>query len=1181
MNKVNNFLENYGSIITWIPTIIFGLCVLIQLLFGLLRGLRKNSILMSLSIIALVIAYVLYACVLTRSFFEEFVLGLYKGISGKSLQETLNVSEENTRFKTIISAYIESRIEGDNAQSYAYFATYVEALATSILGLIYMFFTIIFWRILYRFFYLFAYLPFFREGKYKKKKIKDYEYQTAMENIGAVKDNEEEAPKKTAKPYKRRRLLGGALGILRGSLIGILLISIFGTAFYVVSGMNTEKVEAGENITLTIGKESYDLTEAYKFMYDYDNTGVNYPLNNMTNSRGVPIYASISSLFCKGKVEVSDGDNVTIYPIEELGHIMGILHDGVRLLNSYGVNEFNKNSFNTLKTLVQTNEVFVDDVYNYIHGIGTTKLHRAIGRTVTNHFYDIVTNSGYNNKYLDVVFTGEHAINLDDLVSKDDIRVMINIIADGFGAYDSYKDSNNDIKQLIINEVDTVFDVVDDFLELKVFNQDEEKVNYILGDLLELACSKSKSLDGISFDGIDFIGKDGEVHNFVDALYKFLTSDLVSYKESNIYFNYKNVNSIFNSTDGETSVMEDIKGSEALRRISSCLISNAKVDGDTLYIPNSCKDSDGYLTTKEFEGFFDAVGDVVESTEFTNEEVLLADIAQDAIPDLISSISSNSELPSIVSKSNVLSAIAANYIYKNLSTELTIPSYLVLDENVKEDNINAWLGEDGELYHLLNAVIVFDIASAVTDGADIDINTILDTEKISTALESEIVHCTISNKIVEEDASNNEYMIPSIAYDSDGIILKEEIVSVVGAICELEGEAENKSIESVDQNVILNNDVDMDIVLQSTIIWYSISQRFSETTIEVPNASYVDLSAEEKYVSKDEIKNTVSALKALGDDDLDNINADSDVFLSLYNDDEKLNTILSSYIAWYKISDEFKKKITNIPSDVVLSISSQDYIEANEVKALAKAMHQFGETTIQTYDVTENLLLNVTDLDKVLESHIVWYEASLRIIDNGEFRILDDAMDYTIGDSVYMKYTEVYNMLFTCKTLGLTSLTSSDISPVTIVEKGLTNYVGDTLTLRATICDSILYTHEKGIIDENNTLEGKYDVYDSSDKVYSYSSIETMAIINGLAKLGIDTYTDGLTFTRENVISLQQSDRAIVLESNTLWLYVSEQFKSLYTPTETYNIYVCNAGVVSVDNNYAVIAKSDIVSYGY
>ena len=101
-----------------------------------------------------------------------------------------------------------------------------------------------------------------------------------------------------------------------------------------------------------------------------------------------------------------------------------------------------------------------------------------------------------------------------------------------------------------------------------------------------------------------------------------------------------------------------------------------------------------------------------------------------------------------MSKSNVLSAIAANYIYKNLSTELTIPSYLVLDEDVKEDNINAWLGEDGELYHLLNAVIVFDIASAVTDGADIDINTILDTEKISTALESEIVHCTISNKIV-------------------------------------------------------------------------------------------------------------------------------------------------------------------------------------------------------------------------------------------------------------------------------------------------------------------------------------------------------------------------------------------------------------------------------------------------
>ncbi|MCR5706254.1 MAG: hypothetical protein K6G48_05615 [Acholeplasmatales bacterium] len=1182
MDIFTEFLSNYGMYIAWVPTIIVGLCILVQLLLGLLRGLRKNTILMTLSIIALIVAYVVYAAVLTQAFFEEFVLGIYKSAAGESLQQTLNVSEENTRFKTIISAFVESKIEGDNANSYTYFATYVEALATSILGLIYMIFTIIIWQLLYRLFHLFIYLPFFREGKYKKKKIKEYEYQTAMNNIGAVKgEDNQEASKKEPKPYKRRRLLGGAVGILRGTLIGILLISIFGTTFYVVSGMDTQGVEEGESITVSFGDDTYDLTEVYNFMYDYDNTGVNYPLNNFTNSKGVPVYASISSLFCKGKIEVSDGDSVTVYPIEELGHIMSILHEGVRLLDSYGVSSFNKDSFNTLKTLVQTDEGFVDDVYDYITGIGATKLHRALGRTITNHFYDIVTNAGYDNKYLDVVFTGEHAINLDDLVSKDDIRVMINIVGDGLGAYDTYTEANKDVKELVINSVDTVFDVVDDLLELKIFNQDEENVNYVIGDLLELACDNASSLKDVEFDGVDFLGSDGEIHNFADALYKLLTSDVISYTDSNMYFNYKNINSIFNSdTEGETSVMDDIKSSEALRRISSCLIYNSDVDGNTLYVPESCKDSDGYITSKEFEGFFNAISDVVGSTTFSKDEVLLSDLASDIVPELISSISSNSELPGFVTQSNVLSAIAANYICQNLSSELTIPSYLTLDENTKEEHIESWLGSDGELYNLLNAVITFDLASAVTDGSDIDINSILDSEKIAVALNSAIVHYTISNKMVEEDATNTEYTIPSIAYDSDGVISKDEIINTIAAIEELESGMETKSIESIDQNVILNDDLDMDIILASNIIWYSISSRFGETTVEVPNASYVDLDADEKYVYKDEIKNTVEALKALGDTDLDNINVNSETFLSLYNDDTKLNTVLSSYIAWYKISKEFKEKITNIPADVIESISSQDYITSDEIKALSKAMNQFGETSISTYDVSESLLLNVSDLDVVLDSHIVWYEASIKIRDNGEFRILEDAMDYTIGDSVYMKYSEVYNMLYTCKTLGLTSLTSADISPVTLVEKNLTDYVSNTLTLRATICDSILYDHEKGIIYLNDDLVAGYDVYNSTASVYVYSADEAETIIIGLAKLGVDTYTEGLTFTMANVIALEQADRATVLESNTLWLYVSEMFKSVYTTYESYDIYSCTAGVVSKTSGYDVIAKSYIESYG-
>ena len=1192
MDGLSTFIDKFGHYIAIIPTIVILVIVIVGFLLGLLRGFRKNTILMCVSLSALIIAYLIFVLVLRKAFFEEFVLSIYNSIRGETLQQTLNVSDDNKRFADIISAFIESKL-GDKVQaSYQYFSAYVKALSNAMLGLIYMVVTIILWQLLYRILHLTVYLPFFREGKYKKKKQKEYEYYKAMDNIDSSYEQKEEnsedenesepkKPNKTVNPYKRRRLLGGAIGILRGILIGVFAVSIFGTAFYVASGLKTDKIEEGDEIVVSYNGNNYDLTTLYEYFYEYDHTGLNHALNSIKNTRGVPIYVSVSSLFCKGKIKVSeDGINTTIYPIEELGNVMGILHDGVLLLNEYNILDDGVDTFDALKNEISTNEEFNDDLYKYIKSIGTSKFHRAIGKTISKHFYEIINSAGYSNKYLDVVFAGDDALTINDIVSKDDIKTFINIASKSIDTYDTYKE-NKDPKEIVINETDNVKGIVDEMLNLTVFNQDKQKINNVVCNLLELVCDKFKSLKGISFDGINFVGTDGIVKDFLNTVVDFLKCKLVAYEDNTLKFNYKNINSIFETEDGTASVCDQIKENEVLRRVFSKILSNTDLDSGTIYIPQSVLDSDGYIIASEFKGFFDSISDIITNTTFSKDFVELKDIASDMLPEIIESISSNSQMPGFVVESKLLSAIASNYIYESLSDSLSIPTELLLDENVREQNIENWLGTDGELYHLLNAAITYDLGSVITDGDEIGVDSILDADKISIAVESKIVHYTISKNILEEAETNTEINIPSDAVE-DGVISKEEIVNSVKALVELEKDQETKTLDSISQNTILNSDIDLNIVLSSKIMWYTISNKFDDTEVAVPNAAYVDITSPLKYLLKEEIINTVDALKSLGQDDLENIDISSEVFLSLHGNSDKLDNVLSSYIAWYEISKQFKNKITDLPNDIKFELLNQEYISRDELKSVNGALNELGISTLNSYNITESALLNVSSIDNLLASHIAWYETTKKIISGGQFIVLEEALEYK-SLSTYLKYEEAYNMLYVCKNLGLTSFTSSGISPVSIEANNLTSYIGDTLTLRATITNSILYVHSKGTIYLDNSLVSGFTLHsDNTVSKYVYSASETENIIKGLSTLNVNNYTDGLTFTMSQIIALDSTKRDIVLSSYTLWLYTSNLFISQpYTfNKENQNVYELEAGVVTLKNNYEVITKSDLRSYG-
>ncbi len=1169
-------IEKIVQYLSWVTTIIFAVVLIYNILRGFLRGFRKSMILFILSIASLIAAYLIYLFVLRKPFFDQLIMDIIEKVSGKPIEDSMKLSEKPTTLSECVSLFIKSKMSEKNQLQYGYFDEVVVALTTSILGILYMSITFVVWFFIYKLTYFVIYLPFLREGKYKKKVEKRYQETSSDED--AEDDLVEKKPK--IKHYKRRRGLGCLVGAVKGVLMGVIFTSIYVTLFYITSNGKTYKIEDDEQVVISYNGKETDLTEFFDAVYEYDRTGMNFVLNRFIKIDGYPLGAYIPSLFCNGKIVIKeDNINTKIYPIKELSNMVGIIEEGIMLLNDYNVfgSSSDETTLNILKAQISNNDEFVDALYDYIASIPSkTPLFKTLGKIVSNHFYDMLENAGYANKYLECIFRGDHAITISDIVSKSDIKVCLNIVSTGIKVYDDYKESN-DFKQILINQTEAVKSVTNEVLNLHVFENDSDTVNGLVGDLLEIVCERIDTLKGISFDGIKFVGKSNILSEFTSTVFKFLNISLIEYSDNNLSFNYKNINSIFNANEGETSVIDDIKSSEVLRRISSCILTNSNIDGAKLYIPTSCKDDSGYISKEEFTNFFTSIQKVIESSTFSKDSVYLSDLVEDIVPEIVSTISNNKDMPSYVTSSKVLSAIASNYIYDGIKDTVVVPDELVLTDEVRDEHIDAWLGEDGELNHLLNAAIAYNVGDIITNGAEIDIDSFLDSSKMETALKSEIIYYTVSNEIIKAQESNDQISIPKSAYDGE-LISKSEIVNTIAAVEELEKNLETKDLDSLDQNVILTADINVDTILKSNIIWYSISKSFVDSGVNIPNAAYVDTTSEEKFITKDEISNTVDALKNLSQTNLDEIEINSNVFLTLVAEDSKMNAILNSYTAWYEISSRFITCINEIPADVKTNILDQTYITKDEIINTTKALNEFDITQIETYSISQEKLLSITSYDKILASHIIWFKATKEMIDSNGFIILKSAIDETMGD-VYMQYNEIYNLLTVCSKLGATTFEMESFSLSKVKEYGLETTISNTITLRATLTDIVLYQNHNGIIYDEDHVTSNNEVYNSNTTRYVYTALETKNIISGLNALGIDTYNAELDYSISEVKSLNEEDRDILLSSNTLYLYTSDLFKT-YVPYEANPSYYTNGkvltGTVVIDDDYKVLIKDKI-----
>lgn len=1057
MDSFFNMLGEYGTIIACIPLVIFILVLVYNVVIGLIRGFRKNLILMIISLSALVIALLIFVIILKRRFFEAFVLWIYESIAGRSLNSVLGVDEGYKSFSTIICAYIQTKVSGQYVGVYENFSPYVIALANVIIGFVYMIMTYIIWKLLYYIGYFGIYLTIFREGKYKRKKNK--EYYDSLNSIECIEEEKEVE----VKPYSRHIGFGALIGVARGILLGFLSISIFGSLFFIISGGNDVKVSKDETIEITLDGKIYDASNLYEFFDDYGDINV---VAESIRVGGVPVYASLPNIFCSAKIVIKeDGIKEKIYPVNELSHVLGILHGGVILLDKYNIDIKSSSIVDDLSNIYNANGSFSDDLYSYITSFGKSRFGKALGRTVTNHFVEIVEASGKSNYYFETIFKGENALNITDIVSKRDLRVFINIIGKSLALVSDYKQSK-DIKDVVINSSDNITAITNEILNLSIFSSKEYvKINNITSKLLEKSLSKIKIFNGITLSGINWVtdgSTDGEIKSFVKSINKFLDSKFLLYEDNKIKIDFNKIDNLFAVDSTNESFVDIVSSSKPVNNMLTACLKNAKLLDEEIYIPQSALDSDGIIKSSETKKMLEAIKVLIEEADFTEDDIVTSTSIKDVIlPKLLDS-ASKEKVSDAINSSIIISSAVSLTLYKfveeantnNPGLGIVIPDDLVLDKEHIKDNLSNWIGEDKELSRLLACQGVLDLTNV--DG----INDILDlnNDQISVLTASKIFAGTLNKKVNDANFGDVEVVVIEQAKDENGNISSEEIANAITSIKVLIGydnlseeDKANFSFDSISLDVsdILSNEAKKNSIFNSLILQSSVSYYVYnkiKTSVSVPSelellskdstnfTNWITINNDHKELYY--IVESICVLD-LTDKLEENINIDANSVLAKLGDtaeeiDENVNKLVSSEIIYNEINDNIIDNASSstyiIPSNAI----EDGRVTKNEIKNVLVAAKEIGISDIN--NINTNILLenNSISYERLCASYIIKYKISDSIINCG---ISPSTYSYEDKEATekYIKTTEIENTINALKVMGITDLENIIINETEIL----------------------------------------------------------------------------------------------------------------------------------------------------
>lgn len=304
--------------IAWIPTILFVSGLVVSTLFGVWRGLRKSALFLLHSVCAAAVCLGLFFFFTRSRAFDKLLLKIGDAVTG-GLADKLGVDAECTTLREVLAAWLPSRLNYG-----AEVAIVLRENGAYLLTVVDMVYRIAFAFVCYLLYLLIVFILYIvYHAAYSERKYKSKVEEKVREN-------------QTDRPYRAHRIAGGAVGLARGFVAGVLSLSLLGSVLFMAADLGKNK-----SLDLSFSNNNMDFAfSVYDAADDYGEHGIFRFLNSLHGTDGSPYYLFAADLIFSGRLsDEVNAVNANVNFRKEIGAYTRFARRTAALLLEYGGDE--------------------------------------------------------------------------------------------------------------------------------------------------------------------------------------------------------------------------------------------------------------------------------------------------------------------------------------------------------------------------------------------------------------------------------------------------------------------------------------------------------------------------------------------------------------------------------------------------------------------------------------------------------------------------------------------------------------------------------------------------------------------------------------------------------------------------------------------------------------------------
>lgn len=876
ISNINKYLP---FVIKYVPTIFFFSVVLIWFLIGFHRGFRKSGILLFNSFFALTIVIILFLLLSSQQFFNKDIIKFINMIMGDNyLQNKLEVSIDRKTLTDILIEYWLKNKDVSISEVLIDSGAYITALAEAVLRVVLSIVLFLLYLLIIFILYI-IYLIFFNSRKKKKKVNKDFERF------------------KEPHSYQKRRLLGGFIGMFRGLVFSVIVLSIIGAPLYLIFYHNNNTDIIADNTQEEYSEE----TTLFKSISKYGNNGIYKVLNSVKDPNDVPYYLFLTDLVFEGAVD-EDGVNDKIYFYSELISYRAFIDKSINLIVEYLSDDFysaiydgDKNAIIDCLSDVFKQEEFQEefklvfetfDKDTYLFNLSISLINSIINN-IDDIFDDneeiqdglkVMFKEGYKSEYETIDDDMLVTIKLKDLIAPSDLDVILSM---GFDLFNAYNNKDSDDTEFYLS---VVSNISDEICKLSLFNKNKDNVNKSLRRTYAYICNRYLDSSELSAEEsvynkkYDDVSWTEEIKSLVNVIPSVINIYQNVFKDTDIN-NDNVIELLFNLNNDEIASDYELCKNEIINSNVLEILINSKKVKDT--IKNTLSDNLETFTcptTIDVKSTLQILDHII--SDKNNQDLLnyilnneLSDSTYQIYRDALTSVF-DEYVVNEVKNSNLVRAIFTSILIDKAS------DYIYFEDGLFEQdssNNTIYILSSTETYNILrNLGSVFDLLypfiSSSNDFTVID--DYISSGLIDELLESYVLEGSISNLLYNSSDIKGNLIIPeglryTSLYDESEIKLLINSIKLLGIKIDDFNDLNFDLIYSKIKN--FTND-DISNLLQSEIIYYNISDKVQNNSDDIISGLVIPntvINSSTKQIKKDILIDFLSNILIIYEDNIE------------------------------------------------------------------------------------------------------------------------------------------------------------------------------------------------------------------------------------------------------------------------------------------------------------------------